>query len=270
MTKPTARPLPQLPLGGRVLFPAYRVVAFYGAPGVPNMGILGAGTARHEGAALAQRALLFEQKRRAVLPAFELIATMAQRWPGLNHCYCAHQDDATIRSYLKEARRLHGLLILDVQPGRAEFLPEVRRYEAFLAQPDVGLAMDSEWRMDAAQMPGDAIGHVNAREINAVSSYLAGIVRRHRLPQKLLVIHQFAAYMIDDRQAVTPHPELAITFHIDGFGSRAVKLKTYHDLASSHGRFFNGLKLFFEQDLDMFSVREVLAFRPVPDLITYQ
>src|SRR5579864_9791564 len=38
VTKPTARPLPQLPLGGRVLFPAYRVVAFYGAPGVPNMG----------------------------------------------------------------------------------------------------------------------------------------------------------------------------------------------------------------------------------------
>ncbi|GAC1552062.1 MAG: hypothetical protein NVS3B16_26800 [Vulcanimicrobiaceae bacterium] len=32
---------PQLPRGGTTLFPHYRVVAFYGAAGVPGLGVLG-------------------------------------------------------------------------------------------------------------------------------------------------------------------------------------------------------------------------------------
>jgi hypothetical protein len=34
--------------------------------------------------------------------------------------------------------------------------------------------------------------------------------------------------------------------------------------------FSNGFKLFFDEDVDMFSPAEVLALDPVPDLVTYQ
>src|SRR5688572_3663371 len=37
-------PLAQLPLGGRTIFPAYRVVAYYGTAGNPVLGVLGEGT----------------------------------------------------------------------------------------------------------------------------------------------------------------------------------------------------------------------------------
>jgi hypothetical protein len=47
--------------------------------------------------------------------------------------------------------------VLDIQPGRGDFLTEVRRYERFLREPDVGLALDAEWSMRAGQVPGETI-----------------------------------------------------------------------------------------------------------------
>ncbi len=76
--------------------------------------------------------------------------------------------------------------------------------------------------------------------------------------------------MIDHRAQVVARPGLAITFHVDGFGGRAAKLSKYHLLAVRRGPFFNGLKLFYQQDVDMFSAREALGLDPAPDLITYQ
>ncbi|PZR62372.1 MAG: hypothetical protein DLM53_06010 [Candidatus Eremiobacter antarcticus] len=265
-----AKAASQLPRGGRAIFPEFRVVAFYGEAGVPNMGILGQGTPERQGALLAKRAALFTPFGRPVMPAFELIATVAQASPGASGCYCGRMDDETVRRYLDMARRLHGLLILDIQPGRSRFLPEAKRYQRFLEQPDVELAMDSEWRMGAQEVPGATIGHVNAAEINAVSEYLAGIVKRKQLPQKFLVVHQFAGYMVEDKRTVAKRAGLAITFHIDGFGGRALKVKTYRQLSDRDGHFFNGIKLFFDQDINMFSAREVMGLRPPPDLITYQ
>jgi hypothetical protein len=34
--------------------------------------------------------------------------------------------------------------------------------------------------------------------------------------------------------------------------------------------FHNGFKLFYDEDVNMFSPREVLGIKPRPDLITYQ
>ena len=46
-------------------------------------------------------------------------------------------------------------------------------------------------------MPGQTIGSVDAEEVNAVSAWLAGIVRRGDLPQKLLLVHRFTEDMIE-------------------------------------------------------------------------
>lgn len=253
-----------------MLFPHYRVVAYYGAAGVPNLGVLGQGTPDEQTRRLERQAAAYAPLGRQVMPAFELIATMAQYAPGAEGHYCGREDASTVQAYLDAARRMHGLLIIDIQPGRARFLPEVKRYERFLKQPDVGLALDSEWRMGADEIPGRTIGHVTASEINDVSAYLAGIVRRNNLPQKLLVVHQFAGFMVEGRRAVRPRDGLAITFHIDGFGSRAVKLKTYRDLSDSSGAYFNGIKLFYDQDINMFAAREIAALKPSPNLVTYE
>lgn len=234
------------------------------------MGVLGTASPQHVLPKLLQQAQAYARYGEPVIPAFELIAVVAQRSPGARDAYSAPIDGATVQRYLQVIRKVHGLLILDVQPGRAAFLPYVKRYERFLREPDVELAMDSEWSMGAGEVPGDVIGSTNADAVNAVSAYLSSLVAHYRLPQKLLIVHQFTSDMIERRDAVRMRPNLAIVFHVDGFGSRAGKVSKYRLLrADRHGAFI-GIKLFYQQDVDMFSAAEVMRFKPRPDLITYQ
>src|SRR5438876_1157896 len=118
------------------------------------------------------------------------------------------------------------LLVLDIQPGHADFLSEARRLAPWLGQPDVGIALDPEWHTPGA-VPGQQIGSVTAGEINQVSDFVSNIVRADKLPEKLFVIHQFTDGMINGKPQVQPRPGLAMTFNVDGFGDRSNKLAKY-------------------------------------------
>ena len=72
-------------------------------------------------AALAER-----DGGRPLQPAFELIATVVTAAPGDDGRYRYRQSDTVINRYLEAARRVKALLVLDIQPGRADFMDEVR------------------------------------------------------------------------------------------------------------------------------------------------
>jgi hypothetical protein len=259
----------QLPRGGRRLFPDYRVVAYYGAAQTPALGVLGHTSPDEAAKRLKQRAKAYERRGRPVMPAFELIVTIANAHPGPSGMYRTRTPHDVIRRYLAAARRHKALLLLDVQPGRADFFTEVRYYEPLLREPDVGLALDPEWSMGPTGVPGRRIGSTNAATINRVSAWLDGIVQRHRLPQKLFVVHQFTYSMVRDKQRVVPRKGLATTFHIDGFGGQSIKKRKYDQLKSTR-RWHNGFKLFLKADTRMMAPHQVMAMRPQPDLVTYQ
>ncbi len=265
----SVRSAAQLPGGGTTIFPHYRVVAFYGAAGTPGLGVLGQGAPSAAAAKLLKQASAYAPFGRPVLPAFELIATVAQRDRGASGTYSVHESDAQIGRYLTAARRIHALLVLDIQPGYRSFLSEARHYEKYLVQPDVELALDSEWSMNRGEVPGQKIGHTTAKTVNDVSAYLAQIVATRHLPQKLLAVHLFVPEMVLNSRAITARPGLAITFHIDGFGGRAAKRGHYRLLRRS-APFFDGFKLFYQQDIDMFSAADIMHLPPPPDLITYE
>ncbi|MBW3608794.1 MAG: hypothetical protein KY463_10625 [Actinobacteria bacterium] len=259
-----------LPGGGRRIFPDYRVVAFYGAPQDKQLGALGIGKPDEAAARLRKVARAYERKTRPVLPAFELIATIAADAPGEDGMYRMHQPDEVIARYLRAARRAKALLILDIQPGRADFLSETRRLERWLREPDVGIALDPEWHVKAGEVPGQALGSVTAAEINAVSAYVSSFVSDHDLPDKLFVVHQFTSSMIENKDAVQQRLGLALTMNVDGFGDRANKVSKYDLFTSELTRFHNGFKLFYEEDTNLMSPRQVLALRPPPDLVVYE
>ena len=271
--RPSPRPTPppaQLPLGGREIFPRYRVVAYYGGDGGPGLGVLGAGTPDEAAAGVARQAQLFATPVRPVQPALELIATVALPSPGPDGTYSSHGNPASVQRYLDAARRHHELLVLDFQPGQGDFLSEIQRFGHFITQPDVGVAVDPEWHMQPGQVPGTVYGASTAASINAVSSYLAGIVVRYRLPQKLFVIHQFRPSVLPDRQNIVARPGLATVFHADGNGSPYDKVKVYDLLAFPPAPFYRGFKLFFTRDTPLMTPQQTLALQPAPDLVTYQ
>jgi hypothetical protein len=266
-TTTTLPPPPELPGGGRRLFPRYTVVGFYGMQGLD---VLGAG----EPDAVAQRLLKvarpYARPGRPVLPMFELIATVAHPFPTPSGLYRTHQEDEIVQRYLEAVRDIDGVLVLDVQPGRDDFVASLRHWERYLRQPDVGIALDPEFAMGPGQVPGTHLGRTNADAINRASAYVAGIVRRHRLPEKLFMIHQFHDSMLrGDKKQVAVRPGLAMTWNADGFGVRSAKLDDYRSYTRDR-RFHPGLKLFYENDVDLMSPREVMRLKPVPRVVNYQ
>jgi hypothetical protein len=265
----------ELPRGGRTILPRHRVVSYYGAPQDPQLGILGAVSPRKAERGLRARARRYARPSRPVLPAFELIAVIARSAPGADGLHRQRQRDGVVRRYLRAARRMKGLLILDVQPGQADFLDEVRAFESYLVQPDVGLALDPEWSLPEGTRPGQVIGSTDAETINRISGYLSRLVRRRALPQKILIVHQFTDGMVKNRSSVVARPGVAVVFNVDGFGSPELKTAIYHRLARQGTRRerrmrFSGLKLFFEEDTTLMKPRAVLGLRPRPDVVVYE
>jgi hypothetical protein len=258
----------QLPLGGTKIFPAYRVVAYYGTAGTPTLGVLGEGSPDAVLPKLRSVARGFAGGRK-VQVAYELITTVAQAKPGTDGDYSQMIDEAKIQRYVDQARRNKVLVILDLQPGRGNFLPQAKRLEKFLVQPHVGLALDPEWRMPAGKVPGRTIGKVGAAEVNSVSAYLSGLVARRKLPEKLFVLHQFRASMLPDVHNVQKRPGLALVQHVDGFGTRSEKNATWNRLRRPH-QFHMGYKLFYDEDVNRYKAPDVLRFKPVPELISFQ
>lgn len=258
---------------GQTMFPDRRIVALYGTQRSEKLGVLGEQPPEEAAARLAEIAEPWRAGDRPVLPAFELIATLATGTPEDRGVYNLRSSPEFVQEYLDVARRHGYYLILDLQPGQSDFLTEAKYYEDFLRQPDVGLALDPEWRTAPPARPkGGRIGTVDAAEVNEVIEYVAQLVAEEHLPEKLVVLHQFEPNMITNRDQIVELPGVAINLHMDGFGPRPEKLNSY-DVVRAGPPWNMGLKLFFDEDTDLLEASDVLdggLFEPIPDMITYQ
>jgi hypothetical protein len=263
----------ELPGGGQLLFPDRRMIALYGHPTTPAMGVLGEqpveeAVTRAERTAQRYAAVVDED----VVPAFEIITTVASASPGDDGDYSNESEVADVRPWVEAAGRAGVYVVLDLQPGRTDFLTQAQRYEELLAEPHVGLALDAEWRLGSGERHMDQVGSVSAAEVDAVAGWLAGLTRERRLPQKLLVLHQFQPRMISDRGSITTdHDELAVLVHADGFGTPRDKLETWAALHTEPlpGAWW-GWKNFVDEDRPTFSPSETMALDPAPWFVSYQ
>ncbi len=99
---------------------------------------------------------------------------------------------------------------------------------------------------------------------------LAAMVQAGRLPEKLLLVHQFTENMIANKARLRPHPGVALTINVDGFGDRPNKISKYDAFTSEAVRFNDGFKLFYEEDTNLMSPASVLALKPPPDVVVYE
>ena len=262
-----------LPGGGYELFDDKRYVALYGSPDVPALGVLG--QKNLDGAIrLAQKYADKYQKLTddAVIPAFEVIATVASAGAGQDGQYSNRLPVSKLRPWVEAAGEAGYYVLLDLQPGRTDFLTQAKEYRELLELPHVGLALDPEWRLKKDQKHLQQIGSVRAKEINEVSDWLAELVRKEELPPKMLVLHQFSLSMIKDRDEVAvDHPELSVVIHADGQGTQKAKTGTWTTLHSNAPAVAGwGWKNFLKEDHPVLSPKETYKIDPVPELVTYQ
>jgi hypothetical protein len=278
-TPPTRPRTPQaaqstLPRGGRDVFPRYRLVGYAGVTGAATLGRLGTGPLNQRVAEIEGRAKPYAAGRE-ILPVVEVIATVVQGSPGRDSKYRVRLTDAQIATYHKAARKHRAVMLLNLQPGRSEFLTKAKAFEGWLKQPDVGVALDPEWAMDPGQRPGAAYGHTTGAELDAVAQYLSGLVKRHHLPEKVMVYHQVARSVVRKESGLKDHGGVAVIKSVDGLGHPGPKINTYRVVNKTTPKFVHaGFKLFFTEDRRdggrLMSPREVLALQPRPEYVMYE
>lgn len=249
------------------------VFALYGKPGAYTMGILGRYSLEEIEGVMNDFVALYDAANgnRGIIPAFYII--FGTCWPegeiGL-------LKDSVVKEYVEFARERGWLVFLDHQIGRYSVESAVEKLLPWLKYDNVHLALDPEWR---TEKPMQEIGFVSAGEINTAQQMIQDYMIENALPgRRMLVIHQFKAKMIQNRQEVRSDFDLVKLIHCaDGFGSPQLKKNTYAFNAVATNIPLKSFKLFLKPtvegagyDSPLMSPEEVFSLNPRPYLIMYQ
>jgi len=266
----------EVPGGGFHILPEgqpRRYLAFYGHPGTDDLGVMG----EQGPAETLQEMQGFIQDYSAdgaqVIPAFEIIASVASGGPTDDGDYSYEWPSDKFRPWVEFAEENDVYVVLDLQPGRDDFLSQAVQYEDLLQRPNVGLAFDPEWRLQPDQVHLEQIGSVTAAEINETVNWLADLVRDNGLPQKMVVLHQFRTSMIQNRADVVDRPEIQVVVQMDGEGSEPLKDATWNRLleGTDDAHWAWGWKNFFdEDDPGPMPPENVIGKEPTPVYVSYQ
>jgi hypothetical protein len=263
----------ELPGGGFLVLPRI-MVALYGNPLTTALGALGEQGPADSATRVQGMAAQFSASEAPVMPTFEIITTVAAGGPGGDGDYSNEMGNDVIQPWIDIGEQQGVYVILDLQPGRSDFLSQAKLYEEELLNPHVGLALDPEWRLKPDQVHLQQIGQVEAAEVNSVVDWLADLVRDNNLPQKVLLLHQFREFMLQDRETIYTRPELQLMIQMDGQGAVEAKYLTWAILTEgweSHPWGW-GWKNFYDEDIPGggISPTDVLRLEPNAVYVSYQ
>jgi hypothetical protein len=267
----------EYPLEGAVL-PFKRVVSYYGNLYSKQMGILGE---LPKDSMLRRLQLEVEKWTKAdslvpAIPALHYIAVTAQSAPGAGGKYRLRMPFSQIDTVLNWAKEIDALVFIDIQVGLSTLQQELPEFEKYLSMPNVHFGIDPEFSMKTGARPGSVIGTFDAADINYVTDYLAGLVKKHNIPPKMLVVHRFTQGMVTNYKNITLKPEVQIIMDMDGWGEAERKVNTYQMFIHPEPVQFTGFKIFYKNDTKKVNrpremqPADLLKLKPVPVYIQYQ
>jgi len=265
----------EFPGGGIVPLPNHHMIALYGHPQTAALGMMGE---QPPAQAVERLNKLLDEYREhmpdlTVMGSFEIIASVASAGAGKDGNYTYETPIDLLMPWIEAAEANDIYVVLDLQPGRKRFLEQAKVYEDLLKRPTVGLALDPEWRLKPNQKHLQQIGQVPIDEVNEVGAWLADLVAEHKLPPKVLTLHQFQTRMIVERERLdTSRPEIQYLVHVDGQGPQGSKQATWEvirrDLPEG---VFLGWKNFEDEDVPMLTPKQTVdQVHPTPHFISYQ
>ncbi|HYO20976.1 MAG TPA: hypothetical protein VER36_01140 [Flavisolibacter sp.] len=268
-----------LPLPGAIL-PFNRVVAYYGNLYSNRMGALAKWPKHEMIPKLLDEVRKWNEADTTIksIPALHYIAVTAQGSPGKDSKWRFRMPYGQIDTVLKWAKEINAIVFIDIQVGLSDVQTELPHYEKYLSLPNVHFGIDPEFAMKAKgnARPGSVIGSLDAKDINWIGDYLAGLVKKHNLPPKMFMIHRFTQGMVTNTKDIKLHPELQIIMDMDGWGPTAKKKSTYYSWITPEPVQFTGFKLFYVNDTEysdqkeLMTREEILNLRPRPIYIQYQ
>lgn len=261
-----------LPAEPRSLFQQCQLVAYYGFPTEPLMGIVGEYEPDEMIGILNEQVEEFEAYNgfRTAIPALELIYAVAQASQTADGTYLARMSNEMVEQWIGIAEENDLILIFDIQMGSSTVEAELEYLLPFLAHPRVHVALDPEFVTTPDTPPGLRIGGMDAAEINRAQYILQGVVDEHDLPNKILMVHQFIPEMITNKDQIENVPGIDLVIHQDGFGSPEDKIANYNRYIAAEGAKHGGFKVFYQQDEPVMTPEQLMQLTPQPDVVTYQ
>ena len=267
---------PEAPLGGlfdQGILPDNRVLLYYGFPEVDQMGILGEYPPEELLPMMEQQKAEYEAVNpdgRPWVTGFELIGSVAQKDPGPDGMYVADTGGNWLDMYTIFTHENNMQLFLDVQMGRKKPHEDYEGLERWMRYPHVHLAIDPEFHLPEDGVPGDDLGQIHASDVTRAQEWCVGISDKYGLPRKMLIIHQFHVYSVDEKELIAPMDGVDLVMNEDGWGPPWMKLDTYNVVITQSPIQYNGFKVFYRQDDPLMSAADVMALDPIPDLVNYQ
>lgn len=258
------------------IFPFKRVIAFYGNLYSKRMGILGELEPEQMLEKLQSEVTKWQEADSSieVIPALHYIAITAQSLPGKGGKYRLRMPFHQIDSVINIAKKINALVFIDIQVGFSTLQEEMPEFLPYLQMPNVHFGIDPEFSMKTALTPGKIVGSFDAADINYATEYLASLVKKFKLPPKILVIHRFTQGMVKNYDQIKIRPEVQIVMDMDGWGGKAKKINTYKQYIHKEPVQFTGFKIFYKNDTKsgdaLLTPQELLALQPQPVYIQYQ
>jgi hypothetical protein len=265
------------PRAGAIL-PFNRIIAYYGNLYSTRMGALGEFPKDDMLRRLQAEVAKWTKADSMIpaIPALHYIAITAQGAPGKGGKYRLRMPHTEIDKVISWAKEINALVFIDIQVGLSTLQEELPEFEKYLAMPNVHFGIDPEFSMKTGARPGSVIGTFDAADINYVTGYLAGLVKKHNIPPKILVVHRFTGPMVTNTKNIKLQPEVQIVMDMDGWGEAERKVNTYRQFIAPQPVQFTGFKIFYNNDTKRVNRKEVmqpadvLKLRPHPVYIQYQ
>lgn len=246
-----------------------RLFAYYGSPISSGLGILGdfprPDMLNHMRQTIANWQPYFDLP---LLSTYHMVTTVANPHPPEYR----HQVALDVIQEWVDAAKANGVVvILDIQPGRANIMAEYNRVRQFLYEPHVHIALDPEFFMMEGQIPLVNVGQIYASQINEIQADMNNIAYEIGL-NRVLIIHQFANGMMPDKDNIQDYPYVELLINGDGVGPAAAKIRNYNQYAGEAGFEYGGFKLFpTDGDFPVMNPEWVMnALVPQPVLIIIQ
>jgi hypothetical protein len=277
------------------VLPRRRVVAFYGI-----VGTAATGPAWTLDPPLLDRLRAQGAEYERLDPAhpvalgIDLVVSVPDSDPGPTGTYSHRVDNATMDRYVEFCQDNGLLLFLDLSFGWAPPQQELEYFLPYLALPFVHLAIDPEWMFPRRNgVPGVNLSNVQAADLNPLISAMGDLPTRHRVPRKIVILHQFrptgdglanpgdpAVAELADKGGILRDPRVDLVMHVDSVGgwpgdiqekTRQYGAWVRKDMARFHNFQYGGFKLFYQLESKnrLMTPEEVMALKPPPMVVTY-
>jgi hypothetical protein len=248
-----------------------RLIAYYGTPLGPGLGILGRHDVNETLSLLKEQAQAYRDLDLDVdtIPTFHMVTTIADDFPGSDGDYNHRVPHETIRRWIERAEAEGVWSILDLQPGRGPLSVELEAIEPLLSEPNVHLAVDPEFIVNEGEVPGEDLGRITGPQVNWIQAWMDQLARRLG-QRKMLIVHQFDDRMIEQKELILDYPLVDLVWDADGFGGPGSKIADYNQYKRETGFEHGGLKIFYRYDDPLLTPEDVLSLDPPPRLVIYQ